>query len=186
MVKIILNFVNTEPNHESDSNITINEEYPTIVRYYYDTIHHFKKHKMPILSAYTCCPVDTWANILWKRLDENSISKDYDGTYVVDLFVRIIKAREIYYDFTAIVNSFTKLAEKIKEEFGDDFELVIYSDEELKKVKRFVFGQVKKHFGKRCTVINSIIKKENDKDENGNDKIDEYDWEEDEYEEGLL
>lgn len=185
MVKIILNFVNTEPNHDTEGNVAINKEYPTVERYYYDTIHHHRKHKMPILSAYTICPVDTWANILWKKLDENSISKDYDGTYVVYLFTRTIKAREVYYDFSAIVSCFKTLAEKIINEFGDDYELVIYADDTFWKVKKFIFGQVNKFFHKRCTV-NNIISKPNDEVERENDNVDYSDWEYDDDDEGWL
>lgn len=173
-VKIILNFVNTETGNDRYGNQHIHQEYSLVEREYWKYIKHCRKHGIKPLGTYQFIPADTYALMFWKEIGTESISLDYDDTYIVNLYTVKMNGKEDYFDFKAIKQTMPSVAKKVKEIFGDNYTLQIFADEPLLKVKSFICSEINYTFHKFCEFVNCIPDTEpTDEKEN---EVDDYEY----------
>lgn len=176
--KIIINLVAAEINQESPANDYINNQFNFVSKTFYTYLKQCKKQNKRAFGTYQFIPSYEYGAILFKHIDENSISTDYVEDYIVNMYVKKMVDGKDWYDFKAIKSIMPEIARKVNDVLGNDYELVINADKSILGIKKFLVEQINHTFHKYCNFI--LI--EQDKNEDILNSSNDIDYEEYDYE----
>ena len=129
MLKFVFNLVSVDNKLSTPENDLVNDLFTLNHKEYLHFLNQKRKLKCRVNGIYQFVPADVWAMCWFNAANENSLSKEYTDTYVVNLYCLYTNGKKIKVDFKAFYQSLNAAIKKIKETFSEEmyFELLYTS-----------------------------------------------------------